>query len=93
MPTTWNSKVCLEGVIGEYVVMRRESDDATYIAGLNGNTSREVVLKLEGESYRTIEIYADDREVASKYEYSTSADGELRIWMAAGGGFVVKMMR
>ena len=93
MPTMWSTKECLEGAIGEYIVMRRECDDAIYIAGLNGNTAREVVLTLEGEKYSQIEIYFDDESVASKYQYSTSAEGELRVWMAEGGGFVVKMKR
>ena len=73
--------------------MRRDSGDETYIAGLNGNAAREVVVKLEGEEFREIEIYSDDKEVASKYQYSTTADGELRIWMSAGGGFVVRIKR
>ena len=93
MPTMWSTKECLEGAIGEYIVMRRECDDAIYIAGLNGNTAREIVLTLEGEKYSQIEIYFDDESVASKYQYSTIADGELRVWMSAGGGFVVKMKR
>ena len=93
MPTLWGSKECLEGAIGEYIVMRRDSSDATYIAGLNGNTPREVVVPLVGEVYSQIEIYADDKEQASKYEYSTTADGELKLWMSAGGGFVIKIKR
>lgn len=93
IPTTWSAKESLEGAIGEYIVVRRESDDATYIAGLNGNTAREVVVSLAGEEYDSVEIYSDNKECASKYEYSTSADGELRVWMAAGGGFVIKMKR
>ena len=93
MPTLWDSKECIEGAIGEYVVMRRECDDATYIAGLNGNVAREVVLSLVDDEYSAIEIYSDDMDVASKYQYSITADKELKIWMSAGGGFVVKMKR
>ena len=93
MPTSWRSKDCIEGAIGEYIVVRRDSDDATYIAGLNGNTAREVVVSLAGEKYSKIEIYSDDTEMASKYQYSTIADDELRIWMSSGGGFVIKIER
>ena len=93
MPTMWRSKECLEGAIGDYIVVRRDSDDATYIAGLNGDTAREVVLDLAGEEYSAIEIYTDDAHIASKYQYSTTAERELRLWMSAGGGFVVKMKR
>ena len=93
MPTSWRSKDCIKGAIGEYIVVRRDSDDATYIAGLNGNTAREVVLLLAGEKYSKIEIYSDDTEMASKYQYSTVADDELRIWMSSGGGFVIKIER
>lgn len=93
IPTVWRGSECVEGAIGEYVVVRRESDDAVYIAGLNGNDAREVVVSLEGEEYSAIEIYSDDASVASKYQYSTSVDGQLRVWMAEGGGFVIKMKR
>ena len=93
MPTIWETKECLEGAIGEYIVMRRECAETVYIAGLNGNTPREVVVPLADEGYSSIEIYADDKEQASKYEYSTTADGELRVWMSAGGGFVIKLKR
>lgn len=93
IPTVWRGSECVEGAIGEYVVVRRESDDAVYIAGLNGNDAREMVVSLEGEEYSAIEIYSDDASVASKYQYSTSADGQLRVWMAEGGGFVIKMKR
>ena len=93
IPTMWRESKCVEGEIGEYVVVRRESDDAVYIAGLNGNDAREVVVSLEDEEYSAIEIYSDDASVASKYQYSTSADGQLRVWMAEGGGFVIKMKR
>ena len=40
-----------------------------------------------------IEIYSDSKESASKYEYSIATGGELRVWMSAGGGFVVKVTR
>ena len=93
MPTIWRSKDVVEGTVGEYIVMRRECDDATYIAGLNGNTAREVVVALEGEEFDRVEIFADDKVIASKYQYSTSVGGQLRIWMAEGGGFVVKLKR
>ena len=93
MPTLWQTKECLEGAIGEYIVMRRESEGATYIAGLNGGTAREVVLSLEGDEGYLIEVYSDSKESASQYEYSIATGGELRVWMSAGGGFVVKVTR
>ena len=93
IPTVWRGSECVEGRIGEYVVVRRECEDAVYIAGLNGNAEREVVVSLENEEYNSIEVYADSREGASKYAYTATAAGELRIWMAEGGGFVIKMKR
>lgn len=93
IPTMWSGSKCVEGGIGEYLVVRRECEDAVYIAGLNGNTEREVVVSLENEEYNTIEVYADCREAASSYAYADRAAGELKIWMAEGGGFVIKMKR
>ena len=93
IPTMWRDSKCVEGAIGEYAVVRREAEDTVYIAGLNGNTAREVVVSFEDEEYSAIEIYSDDKSAASKYQYSTNADGQLRVWMAEGGGFVIKMKR
>ena len=93
IPTIWSGGESIEGVIGEYIVVRRDCADATYIAGLNGNTAREVVLPLAGMTCSQIEIYADDEAEASKYIHSTTAGEELRLWMSAGGGFVVKLSR
>ena len=93
MPTLWQTKLCLEGAIGEYIVMKRECEGATYIAGLNGNNAREVVLSLDVADGDKVEIYSDSKESASKYEYSIATGGERRVWMSAGGGFVVKVTR
>jgi hypothetical protein len=37
----------------------------------------------------------DSCEAASKYEYACAdtVTGDLKIWMAEGGGFVIKMKR
>ena len=93
IPTMWSGSECVEGGIGEYLVVRRECEGAVYIAGLNGNAEREVVVSLENEAYSTIEVYADCREAASSYAYADRAAQELKIWMAEGGGFVIKMKR
>ena len=99
IPTVWNDKVYTDGAIGEYVVAVAQSDDATYVAGLNGVEPREVTIALD-EIMRggDIEIYSDVEAAGSAahpYEYRRiardAAPAEVTVRMAAGGGFMIKL--
>jgi alpha-glucosidase len=94
IPATWNWRRCLDGLIGEYVVMKCVSDDVTYIAGLNGNTARTVTVSLESVLGDVVEIYCDSIDSASGYRYATFPCCDIvEIEMAAGGGFLLRVKR
>ncbi len=104
IPTVWSDKECLEGAIGEYVVMTTRTDDALYVAGLNGSLSRDVVVDYRVEGYAgDVEIYCDaaTSEVrGSDYTYTKLssedfyASAECRtLHMASGGGFLIKISK
>ena len=104
IPTVWSDKECLEGAIGEYVVMTTRTDDALYVAGLNGSLSRDVVVDYRVEGYAgDVEIYCDaaTSEVrGSDYTYTKLssedfyASAECRtLRMASGGGFLIKISK
>lgn len=94
IPTTWASRRCLSGEIGEYVVVECVADDGTvYIAGLAGGEGHDVALSLdfipaEGTIYRD--------NPAGGYiceSYTFEGDGGVNVAMAPGGGFVLKCKR
>ena len=104
IPTVWSDKKCLEGAIGEYVVVTTRTDDALYVAGLNGSLSRDVVVDYRVEGYAgDVEIYCDaaTSEVrGSDYTYTKLssedfyASAECRtLHMASGGGFLIKISK
>jgi alpha-glucosidase len=97
MPTVWIETEVLEGEIGEYIVVRKEDKDCVYIAGLNGNTPREVTIPIDLNKYKSVEIYKDSNDSASHYDHliihSDEMHNSLNIKMEAGGGFVVKLQK
>ena len=104
IPTVWSDKACLEGAIGEYVVMTTRTDDALYVAGLNGSLSRDVVVDYRVESYAgDVEIYCDaaTSEVrGSDYTYTKLSSEDFyasaeccTLHMASGGGFLIKISK
>ena len=94
IPTTWNRRLCLEGRMGDYVVMKCVSDDVTYVAGLNGNTAREVLIPLNSILGEVAELYCDSIDSASGYRSVTFPCNDfLSVEMAAGGGFLLKVKK
>ena len=104
IPTVWSDKRCLEGSIGEYVVMASRTDDALYIAGLNGLTARDIEVDYCTEGYvGDVEIYCDaaTSEVrGSDYTYTKLSNEEFyaslecrTLHMASGGGFLIKISK
>ena len=97
IPTVWSEAEVLEGEIAQYIIVKKESNNCVYIAGLNGNTAREVAIPIEFKKFKSIEIYKDSNDSASHYNHLTIESDEavksLNVWMAAGGGFVIKLQK
>ena len=87
--------------MGEYIVMARQKGDTWYIGGLTDWSTRdmEVDLSFLGEGEFDAEIFKDginaDR-VGKDYKrevIQVLSDKKLKLRMAPGGGFVVKITK
>lgn len=100
IPTTWDETKILRGKIGEYIVTARKKGDGWFIAGLNNNTARDIVLPIDfvnNNGYEAIlckdgmnaHNYAADYEIQ---KMNLQKDHKLNIHMAPGGGFLFKLI-
>lgn len=100
-PTTWDETKVLEGKIGKYVVIARRSGEDWYIGGMCDWDGKEVDIDLSKillpDTEYKAEIISDGANagrVGTDFKYCvkslTSAD-KLKLKMAPGGGFAVKL--
>ena len=107
IPTTFRDRLCSCGQIGEYIVTYALADYKTrYIAGLNGNTPRTYEVEcptIIDYIIDEVEIFIDGPNAAtdgSDYQhivltrdeyYEQYGRNPMKIDMAAGGGFLIKI--
>ena len=106
VPVSWEETVPLLGRIGEYYVVARKEREGEdwFIGGVTNEDARRVRLNLsfldDGAFYEA-EIYRDgdtahyrDNQLSIMIETrKVSKQDFLDIWMAAGGGFAVRLKR
>lgn len=94
-PTVWDEIVPLEGRIGEYIVLARRSGDKWFIAGMNGNSPREIEIDLSFIGNKDIHVKThidglNSFKQAKDYrvvDYKIKKGQKLKIKMSRGGGF------
>lgn len=102
LPTVFDKTIVPQGKIGEYIVTARQKDGDWYIGGQTNWTGRDITLTFpflaDGVTYKA-EILQDGINAghdAEDYTITTGTvgkDGSLRLTLAPGGGFVVKLRR
>lgn len=101
VPTTWEETIGLDGKVGEYIAIARRQGGVWYVAGMTNWTPRELTVNLDflGAGDYKAEIFRDganaDR-VASDYKREAvpvPENREMKLNMAPGGGFVLKITR
>lgn len=101
VPTDWDTTIALKAVIGDYVVIAREKNDAWYIGAVSDENGREVKIKfdfLDPGNY-LMKSYSDGKDahyINNPYpviikEEKISANQEYLIHLAPGGGFACKI--
>lgn len=99
IPTWFDNTLVLDGKIGEYIITARNKDDVWYVGGLTSWNERDVEVDLSflpQGTYR-VELFCDginaDRDAQDyRIEHKTvSANDRLKIHMAPGGGFALKI--
>ncbi|MCD8177323.1 MAG: glycoside hydrolase family 97 protein [Tannerellaceae bacterium] len=99
VPTVWNETIPLDGRVGEYVAIARRSKDDWYVGGMTNWDSRELEIDLSflGKGDYRIELFRDGvnaSRVPHDYKKETltvPADRKVKINMAPGGGFAMKI--
>lgn len=99
IPATWDDTKILQGKIGEYIITARQKNNEWFIAGMNNETAREIILPLdmiENKNY-TATICRDGinaHSYGSDYtitEQTIMHNQQLKINMAPGGGFLIRL--
>lgn len=99
VPTVWDETIALDGEVGEFAVLARQKGENWYVGGMTDWNEREVNIDfsfLKPGKYKA-EIFQDginaDR-IGNDYvklEKTIENDNQLRMRMAPGGGFVLKI--
>jgi alpha-glucosidase len=101
VPTVWDNTVSLSGEIGKYVSIARKKGADWYVGAMTNWDARRMELDLSflGEGNFKGEVFKDGinaRRAARDYRKETidiPADRKLPIYMAPGGGYVIRITR
>ena len=102
LPTVFNKTIVIQGKIGEYIVTAREKDGNWYIGGQTNWNNRDIDLTfkfLDDNAVYQAQILQDGINAdhdAEDYRISStdiSKDSNLKIALAQGGGFVIKLIK
>lgn len=102
LPTVFNKTIVIQGKIGEYIVTAREKDGNWYIGGQTNWNNRDIDLSfefLDDNAVYQAQILQDGINAdhdAEDYRISStdiSKDSNLKIALAQGGGFVIKLIK
>ena len=104
IPTVWDETRVLQGEVGEYIVTARRKGNTWYVGGITNWTERDVEIdfeELQSDSTTqplsySVTLYTDGINAHRKgldYKLSTfhSPLSTLKIHLAPGGGFVIKI--
>ena len=99
VPTTWDETRIIEGKMGEYIITARRKGNTWYVGGITNWTPRDITLDLAftGKSAAKATLFADganaDRAARDykKTQFDTTKDSKVKLHMAPGGGFAMKI--
>lgn len=96
IPTVWDETRVLEGEVGQYIVTARRKGSTWYVGGITNWDRREVEVDLKQLTGKAsqVELYSDgvnaDRK-GSDYKRKVLSTTRMKVQMAPGGGFVMKV--
>lgn len=101
IPTTWDNTVAVDGSIGEYAVIARQKGNVWYLGSITNWDDRTIELDLSflGDGKYKAEIFRDGanaNRIASDYKkeiINIPADRKLKVTMAQGGGYAMKIYK
>jgi alpha-glucosidase len=99
IPTVFNQTVALNSTLGEYVSIAKQANGVWFVGGLNNWTEREITVDLSflANGQYHVEIYKDglnagkDATDYSIQKITANSEEKIKIVMASGGGFVMRI--
>ena len=99
IPTVWDESIVLDGKMGEYIVTARRSGNVWYVGGITNWTARDVEVDCSFLGDRTYDATlfkdgANAHRIGRDYKCESiriKNDGKLKIHLAPGGGFALKI--
>ncbi len=99
VPTAWDETRIIEGKMGEYIITARRKGNTWYVGGITNWTPRDITLDLAftGKTAAKATLFADganaDRAARDyrKTQFDTTKDSKVKLHMAPGGGFAMKI--
>ncbi len=100
LPTAWDETIILDAKVGEYIVTARKKGNNWFVAGMNDWAERDVTVKFDflgtGNYKATVckdGINADRYAADYIIEKNTSLknNSELKLHLAPGGGFLIRL--
>lgn len=99
IPTVWDESIVLDGKMGEYIVTARRKGDVWYVGGITDWTARDVEVDcsfLGDKAYNAtllkdgVNAHRAGRDYKCE-SFQIKKDGKLKIHLAPGGGFALKL--
>ena len=101
IPTTWDTTILVDGKVGDYIITARKKGNDWFIGAMTDWTARDLIIDLsfldEGNYEAAIcedgvnaDRYASDYKLLNK---QTTKTDSLRISMAPGGGYIVRLQK
>ncbi len=101
IPTTWDTTIVLDGKVGDYIITARKKNNEWFIGAMTDWSARELTVDLsfldDGVYEATIcedginaDRYASDYTLINQ---KVSAKDQLKIKMAPGGGYVLRLRK
>ncbi len=99
IPTVWDETEALDGKVGEYCIIARRAGDVWYVGGMTNWNEREVEIDLSflGEGNYAATEFVDGPNANKlgrdflKKEIEVKGGSKLKVKMAQGGGFAMKI--
>jgi hypothetical protein len=94
VPTTWDETRYIDGYPGKYAVIARRHQNHWYVSGVNAEkAAKELTLKMPMLAGKKVRLYGDnERKEAYVQEVEIKQNGELKLVMQTGGGFVLEQL-
>jgi alpha-glucosidase len=101
VPTVWDDTRVIDGAVGEFVIMARQSGNDWFLAALTNSQQRDLTLKLDFLAPGTwkMRLWKDGIDAAENAEHlanqeSTVRSGDTLTWrLAPAGGSVARLQR